>query len=194
MKAKEHGIIGGLFFLTSGIVSVISIFIQAKGGSAPLSTALTIICDTLFISGALFTLLALKQITLKLRMFDTHNKFLYGFGMLSLSGILSFGYIFELGFANNKWYSLGVATSFFIAAILLIVAFLRMGKRSGIKPFTFSSYLLIAMVIIPPYIGEGGKISNIAYTLLYATGNVLLIAFSVLLFVSFIQIKQSFKQ
>ncbi len=194
MKAKEQGIIGGLFFLTSGIVSVISIFIQAKGGSAPLSTALTIICDALFISGALFTLLALKQITLKLRMFDTHNKFLYGFGMLSLSGILSFGYIFELGFANSRWYSLGVATSFFIAAILLIVAFLRMGKRSGIKPFTFSSYLLIAMVIIPPYIGEGGKISNIAYALLYATGNVLLIAFSVLLFVSFIQIKQSFKQ
>ncbi len=194
MKAEDKGIIGGLFFLTSGIVSTGSVILQTKSNFVISTPVLIVTCDALFIAGALFTLFALKKITLKHRMYDTHNKFLYGFGLLSLSGILSSGYAFDFGFINNKWYSLGIGTSFFLAAVLLIIAFFRMGKRFEIKQFTFCSYLLIAMVIIPPYIGEGGKISNIAYALLYAAGSILLIAFSVLLFLSFIQIKQSSKQ
>ncbi len=201
-EAKKNGVLGAVIIMVESVLSLISVLLQGERHMPIFFVPVfVVICDVLLIIGVFFLLAAFRKITSKLLMRDTENKFLYGFVMLGVTSALSIISFVVFSLGNAKWFSLIIASFFFIASILLVLALMRFGEAVGIIHFKVAAWLFIAMVIVPPYTGAGGLLTNfknvhsiLVATAMYSLGDVILFFASIFFLLGFTKLDTTFSR
>jgi hypothetical protein len=197
MKNSGKGIPGVIIVISGSFFSLYGILLQQKSLlHSLLIVTIILIADILYAIGSYFILAFLSESAQKFLLHDTRNKFLYGFGMFIVTVILSFFSFVVPYLRGATWFSLIIASFFFVASILIIIALFRFGEATGIPDFKVSSWLFILMVIFPPYTGAGGMITssvNSAFaTVMNILGTLILIITMSFLISGFVKLMRKF--
>ena len=197
---KNRGILGAGIIMAGSIFSLIDVLFQGESYvSIFFVSAFVVISNILLMIGIFLLLVIFRYITSKLLMRDTENKLLYGFTMLSITSVLSVISFSVPSLGNAKWFSLIIASFFFIASILLVLALMRLGEALEIVHFKLAAWLFVVMVIVPPYTGAGGLLTNfrnIHFNLvtitMYSLGDIILFFAAFFLLVGFAKLDVAF--